>query len=141
MGLLSGPHLKETIQPAPVKHCLPALGPPETDGGDTARGRKHTRFKHRKVLTPTSKLTLQPVTTHTGTKSQNGEKRSHREGAPLGGGGGGRDGCLYSHGVFADYTKETKTAIHQIAPPVDTKHFNWSVGGWGGGLYCMQYSI
>lgn len=93
MGLLSGPHLNESIEPAPVKHCLPALRPPEADGGDTAhrrkRTRKHTLFKHRKVLTPNSSLRLRSITRPTATKSQNRERRSGG-GASLDGGEGNR---------------------------------------------------
>lgn len=60
----------------------------------SVRAHKHTVFKHKKVLTPNSNLTLQPITTLTVTKSQNGEKRSYRGGGGVARHGGGRDGCL-----------------------------------------------
>ncbi|CAF99223.1 unnamed protein product [Tetraodon nigroviridis] len=48
VGLLSGPHLNESIEPAPVKHCLPVLGPPQTDGGDTAH--RHHKIRPGQTL-------------------------------------------------------------------------------------------
>lgn len=88
------------------------------------RARKHTLFKHRKVLTPNSNLKLQAITRLSNKKPKWRKEVTQWGFARHGGGGDGaltdwlRQQNAFRDGVFANYTRQTKTAIHQIPPAV-----------------------